>query len=632
MMQDFNSWRPHRVLPNYWTAIVAAAFGLAGSFSVLAAAPPPTGAQGIAAVEYRLMPPVVIEGKPIHYDQLASQMQALHVPAISVALIHDGKIQWARGFGVERPGGPRVTPDTLFEAGSISKPLTALEVLHLVQEGKLRLNSDVNRYLRTWKVPSNAFTQSAPVTLRELLSHTAGVTVHGFPGYAAGQPIPSLVDVLDGAPPANSPPIRVDMVPGKTWRYSGGGYVIVEQLLEDVTGEPFATLMHDQVLRPLGMSRSTYDQPLPSRLLGQVAIPYHADGSPVAGGPHVYPEQSAAGLWTTPSDLAHFALGVVEDLAGRGSRVVSAATVRTMLTPVLDNYGLGLAVGGATNRKFFTHGGVDEGYQSVLVAYDDGRDGAVIMTNSDRGGFLGNQILRTLAYTYHWPDFAPQRRAIARIAAVRLAKFMGYYRQGMPTAMTIASSDAAGGLSYFHIYRHGSDYYSQITGQMPVRVFPESPSEFFAAVVAADLTFDVGPGGKVTSLVLHQNGLTIPWQKVPTAAAEADIAKLQQRIRDNTPGPGTEAALRHQIETLERGQPDFSSMEPGLAEAERQQLPQIKDLSKRIGALKSLVFSKVLPNGVDLYVATFEHGQLDCGIAPLSPAGKVVSDFCHQSH
>ena len=489
-------------------------------------------------------------------------------------------------------------------------------MLHLVQEGKLGLDADVNQYLKTWQVPSNSLTQSAPVTLRELLSHTAGVTVHGFPGYAAGQPIPSLVDILNGIPPANSPPIRVDSVPGRTWRYSGGGYVIVEQLLEDVTGEPFAALMHDQVLRPLGMSRSTYDQPLPSRLLGQVAIPYRADGSPVAGGPHVYPEQSAAGLWTTPSDLAHFALGVAEDLAGRTSRVVSAATVRTMLTRVLNDWGLGLAVGGATNRKFFTHGGADEGYQCVLVAYDDGRDGAAIMTNSDRGGFVANEVLRTLAYTYHWPDFTPLQRPIARIAAASLEKFIGYYQRGM---------------AYFRIYRRGSDYYSQITGQVPVQIFPESRTEFFATVVAAELTFDIDAGGNVTGLVLHQNGQTIPWQRVSTTAAEADIAKLQQRIKDNTPSPGTEAALRHQIETLERGEPDYSAMGPGLAEATRQQLPQIKDLFKRMGGLKSLVFSKVLPNGVDLYIATFEHGQLECMIAPLSPAGKVVGDFYHPS-
>ena len=151
----------------------------------------------------------------------------------------------------------------------------------------------------------------------------------------------------------------------------------------------------------------------------------------------MYPEQSAAGLWTTPSDLAHFALGVAEDLAGRGDRVVSAATVRTMLTPVLDNWGLGLEVGGATNRKFFTHGGVDACYQCVLVAYDDGQDGAVIMTNGDRGGFLANEILRTVAYTYHWPDFAPLERAVAPIAAARLDKFIGYYRRGMAYSTSI---------------------------------------------------------------------------------------------------------------------------------------------------------------------------------------------------
>lgn len=273
-------------------------------------------------------------------------------------------------------------------------------------------------------------------------------------------------------------------------------------------------------------------------------------------------------------------------------------------------------MGGATNRKFFTHSGADEGYQCVLAAYDDGRQGAVIMTNGDRGGFLANEILRTVAYTYHWPDFAPLQRAMAPTASASLEKFMGYYQRGP---------------AYFHIYRDGSHYYSQITGQMPVEIFPEGPAEFFATIVAAELTFDTGPGGNVTGLVLHQNGLTLPWQRVSTATAEADIANLQRRIRDNTPSPGTEAALRHQIETLERGEPDYSAMAPGLAEATRQQLPQIRDLFKRLGGLKSLVFSKVLPNGADLYIAGFEHGQLDCMIAPLSPAGKVTGDFFHQS-
>ncbi len=200
---------------------------------------------------------------------------------------------------------------------------------------------------------------------------------------------------------------------------------------------------------------------------------------------------------------------------------------------------------------------------------------------------------------------------------VEFDKFAGYYQRqpGLPT--------------FFHIYRNGDRYYSQITGQMPVEIFPESPSEFFATVVAAQVSFDIGPGGQVTGLVLHQGGLLMPWQRVSAAAFEAANAKLQQRIKSNAPSPGTEAALRHQIETLERGDPDYAAMGPGLADATRQQLPQIRALFKKIGALKSLEFGKVLPNGADLYLATFEHGELACTITPLSPDGKVTGDFFH---
>ena len=195
-------------------------------------------------------------------------------------------------------------------------------------------------------------------------------------------------------------------------------------------------------------------------------------------------------------------------------------------------------------------------------------------------------------------------------------KFVGYYQRipGIPV--------------FFHIYRNADSYYSQITGQMPVQIFPESADEFFATVVAAQLSFDVGPDRQVTGLVLHQNGMLIPWKRVSTTAFKAASARLQQRIKDNVPSSGTEAALRHQIATLERGDPDYSSMGPGLAEATRQQLPQLKELFKEVGALKSLTFSKVLPDGTDMYLATFEHGQLECTISPLLD-GKVTGDFYH---
>jgi len=334
---------------------------------------------------------------------LAARMEALHVPGAGVAVIHDGQIEWARGFGVMRVGGPPVTPDTLFQAASISKPVTAMAVLHLVEAGKLSLDADVNQYLKSWKVPSNSFTGKKAVTLRELLTHTAGMTVHGFPGYAEGAPVPALVQVLNGEKPANTPPIRVDTTPGTIWRYSGGGYVVVQQVVLDVTGQPFPKFMRDTVLGPLGMSRSTYEQPLPKERLGEAATPYRGDGQPVVGGPHTYPEMTAAGLWATPSDLARYAIEVQKSLAGTSNRVLSVAMVRQMLTPGLHNQGIGLGVGGSPQHRFFEHGGANEGYRCNLMAYNSG-DGVVIMTNGDNGGEIAQEIQRRVAREYGWPD------------------------------------------------------------------------------------------------------------------------------------------------------------------------------------------------------------------------------------
>src|SRR5580704_12210434 len=203
--------------------------------------------QRIERIQGSLVPPVVTKDAPAG-PSLADRMSALRVPGVSIAVIHDGKIEWARGFGVTRNGGPSVRPDTLFQAASISKPVTAMAVIRLVQSGKLDLDADVNGYLKTWSLPKNEFTAKQKVTLRELLTHTAGVTVHGFPGYASDAAVPTLVQVLNGEKPANSPAILVDTLPGKEWRYSGGGFVITQLLVQDVTGRQLAVLMRDLVL------------------------------------------------------------------------------------------------------------------------------------------------------------------------------------------------------------------------------------------------------------------------------------------------------------------------------------------------------------------------------------------------
>src|SRR5215469_293748 len=207
---------------------------------------------------------------------LVDRMEALHVPGVSVAVIHDWKIEWARGFGVEKVGGAAVTPETMFQAGSISKPVAAMAILRLVQDGKLKLDEDVNKELVSWKLPESAAANGKPVTLRELLTHTGGTTVHGFPGYGQGEQVPTIMQVLDGEKPANTPAVRVEKEPGTRWNYSGGGITIAQLMAMDSTKEPFPKLMHDSVLGPIGMTHSTYEEPLPESMTANAATPYNA--------------------------------------------------------------------------------------------------------------------------------------------------------------------------------------------------------------------------------------------------------------------------------------------------------------------------------------------------------------------
>ena len=255
------------------------------------------------------------ERSPAWRAALLADLDALRrrcgIPGLSVALLQQGEITLAEGLGVRRAGDePIVDRDTLFQAGSISKSVAALGALRLVEQRKLFLDGDVNQVLTTWKLPSSAFTSTKPVTLRRLLSHTAGLTVHGFPGYAPDARMPTLVQVLDGSPPANTAPIRVQAEPGARWQYSGGGYTVMQQMMIDVTLEPFPDFMRRAVLAPIGMTSSTFEQPLPAALVALTASGHGAEQAPVQGRWHIYPEMAAAGLWTTPTDLARFAIEV----------------------------------------------------------------------------------------------------------------------------------------------------------------------------------------------------------------------------------------------------------------------------------------------------------------------------------
>ena len=332
---------------------------------------------------------------------IQAQMAQRQINGLSLAVIQDGKIQ-ARAYGVTARGGPPVTTDTLFQAGSISKPVAAMGALELVEQQKLSLDEDVNAKLKTWKVPENPFTQTQKVTLRRLLSHTAGLTVHGFPGYDVSVRMPSTVEVLDGG--GNTAAVRVDVVPGSISRYSGGGYTVMQQLVSDVTGKPFAQYMRETVLAPIGMGRSTYQQPLPPDLAAQTASGHYADRQAVEGKWHVYPEMAAAGLWTTATDLARFAIEIQQSLAGKSSKVVSQATTRQMVTIEKNDYGLGLAITGSGAARTFGHNGRDAGFDALLLAFAETGQGLVVMINANDNSGLMNRISAFVARKYNWPS------------------------------------------------------------------------------------------------------------------------------------------------------------------------------------------------------------------------------------
>jgi CubicO group peptidase (beta-lactamase class C family) len=304
--------------------------------SVEARNQPPVAIDGIetriARIENGFSPISPVAGEPPLKLNLQQLMQISNVPGLSVAIIENYKIAWAKGYGVTEAGGHApVTTQTLFPAASISKPVTAMAALRLVEQGKLSLDEDVNLKLKSWKVPENQYTAEQKVTLRRILTHTAGTTIHGFLGYEPGQAVPTLVQILNGESPSNTEPVRVDFVPGTRQRYSGGGVMIEQQLMMDVTGKPFPEIMQEQVFDKLGLKDSTYEPSISAVRPDSAARGHNSDGGALTGKWNFQPELAAGGLWTTPSDLARIGIELALSKQGRSNRVLSPAMAREML-------------------------------------------------------------------------------------------------------------------------------------------------------------------------------------------------------------------------------------------------------------------------------------------------------------
>lgn len=423
---------------------------------------------------------------------LAERMAHYKIPGVSIAVIQDYKLIWAKGYGWANDSLKiPVTTKTLFQAASISKSLNGVGILKLVQDKKLDLYADINNYLSSWKFPYDSVAKGKKISVANLLSHTAGLTVHGFRGYDYGAPLPTVLQVLDGVPPANSDPVRSMFEPGLRSEYSGGGTTISQVIVMDITHRQYAEYMKKEVLQPLGMTASSFSQPPVDIQPALLATAYRGDGKPIPGNYHVYPEVAAAGLWSNPTDLAKYVIETQLAAAGRSAKVLNQATTNLRLTPYLDkNAALGVFVD--AEGGYFGHGGGNEGFRCQYYGSLKDGNGVVVMVNSDNGSIL-QEVVNSVAKVYGFKGL--YRSTVKETVNVPDAVLQTYFGEYALSPEFIIK-----------IYKEGKTLFAQATRQGSFEIVAETQTKFFTREFPASLEFIKDSTGKVNALILYQNG------------------------------------------------------------------------------------------------------------------------------
>lgn len=425
---------------------------------------------------------------------LEERMKFHNVMGVSIAVVHDFKLEWVKSYGMadvseERP----VTEKTLFQAASISKSLNGVGVMKLVQDGKIDLNTDINQYLTSWKFPYDTVSKNKPITVSALLSHTAGLTIHGFPGYARGDSIPTILQILDGQKPANTEAVRSFVEPGTRAIYSGGGTTITQLIVTDVTQQPYDEFMQKSVLDPMGMTGSFFTQPPARSDSSLLATGYKADGTPIDGKYHIYPEQAPAGLWTNPSDLSRYIIETALSYNGKSDKVLTPEYTKMRLEPVMEDAAAGVFVSRKDSSFYFSHGGANEGFTCYYVGDVISGNGMVIMTNSDNGS-LSSEVANSVATVYGWKDYyQPVLKTVIDVDETVLDSYVGKYK--------------AGG-DVFAIKREGRNLMISPYPDFWVNVYFTSEVDFFVREYRGDQKFVTDAKGKVTGFNI--GGMLVP--------------------------------------------------------------------------------------------------------------------------
>lgn len=443
----------------------------------------------VTKFENGLVPSVLVKAESTAAN-ITERMRARKVNGASIAIIDKGRIAWAKGYG-SRNAAEVVDTATLFQCASIGKIVTSLAALQLVNKGLITLNEDINQKLRSWKLPDNEFTEQKKVTLRHLLTHSSGLTDnYGFKGYRPGSNIPNLLQILNAQSPANNnKSLAVAATPGTTERYSGGGFMIIQQLIEDLTGMPFHRYVDSVIFKPFGMVHSSYAFH-PESISANIAFAHNDDGKPYRQFNYkLYPEQAAAGFWTTATDLARLVLAI-QQMAGGQSNFLDKILVDDMLKPQINSMGLGMHVKGDMKPVGFWHAGNNEGYTGILMASIETGQGAVVLTNSNQGEWLAMEIMRSAAATYQWPinlSIHPQ-------IASNPAEYRGVYPAGGDNSFNV---DADNKGLYFTTNGRGRKYYLHQTEKDQFRI-EEKPDNFL-------LIFRRNDSGVIDGVLIYQN-------------------------------------------------------------------------------------------------------------------------------
>jgi len=465
----------------------------------------------IAEIENSLMPYVPVEG--LKGWNLLDRMRHHRVPGLSIAVIHNYRIDWAKAYGLADTTARRpVTTETLFSAGSISKLVAAVAALKLVEQGKMDLDKPINEHLTSWKLAENDFTLRTPVTLRMLLSHRGGTSQSAYFGFTPDKkPLPSVVDILSGKPGTDSRPVVVNSEPNREFRYSGGGYLVVQQAMMNVTGQAFAAFTEQTIFRKLGMTRTTFAQPLPDRLAAGAAWAYSGNAW-FKGMPYVYPQQAAAGLYATPTDLARLLIDLQNSLRGKPG-LLSPATARAMVTPLArvsdgfyrEDIGVGAFLLRQTSNRddrgvYFGHNGVNAGFLADAWGSVAGGNGVVIMLNDDGGASeLSKEIRRAVAKVYGWTDFLPKPLVARAMPDSLLDAYVGRYQRGADEVVAIR--------------REGEFLIEKINDGGDILCVPVGRDTIALTDYTAKAYFSRGASGRIDSLRLEWDRR--PWPRLP---------------------------------------------------------------------------------------------------------------------